>query len=221
MELGDMAMMSIAQAIGDGPLQFCIPQWKNYVHNFDVLTGATTQVSVPIPAKYNSVKSIFTCLRSKADGGATLFLHASTTFRLSEYHMRLGSKVVPSKSPRNIPEFFTELLKAIGSVSDINHECMINTENYSELIPVANVETANSLRKTASSASFMIGIDLETYSNSDRSSIYAGYNTTTEDIFLQLRFDGTVGANQNVRSDSYSMYDAVLICENGTASVRF
>jgi len=220
MELGDQAMQTIAGNLGNEPLQYAIPQWKNYAHNFPIVNATATQVTVPVAAKFNSVKSLITFFRTNSDGAATFFPHGSNRFGLDEYSVRLGSKVLPSKSPRTVPEFFVELLKAIGSVSDINHECMVNLANYSQNVPGANGEIATAIAETSSSPSFAIGMDLESYSNSDRSSVYTGYNTTTEDIFLQLRFNGTANV-QNIRSDTYCLYDAVLICENGTASVRF
>ena len=66
----------------------------------------------------------------------------------------------------------------------------------------------------------MIGVDLETYSNSDKGSVFAGYNTSNEDIFFQLAFSG-LGGNVNVRTDTYALYDSVFVCEAGVCSVRF
>jgi hypothetical protein len=74
----------------------------------------------------------------------------------------------------------------------------------------------------------MIGIDLETYSNADKDSIFAGYNTSNDDIFFQLSYGAIppiggapTGVAIDVRFDTYALYDCVLICENGVASIRF
>ena len=66
----------------------------------------------------------------------------------------------------------------------------------------------------------MVGVDLETYCNADKSAIFAGWNSSNEDIFFQLKFGGHA-VNTNVRADSYAMYDAVLVCEGGVCSVRY
>jgi len=67
----------------------------------------------------------------------------------------------------------------------------------------------------------MIGIDLEIYSNSsNKNQIFAGYNTSNDDLYLQVLFNGLAG-NTVVRADTYAMYDAVMICENGVCSIRF
>ena len=219
MELGDTAMSIITSSIGNSPLQFVVPQYRNYVHNFSVGTSAK-QVSLPVPSKFNSLKSLFMTLREKSEGAPTFFPHASCHESLSEYTLRLGSKVIPSKAPASIPEFFCELLKSIGSLSDINHECMIDLDNYGVIHSVANTENGICISNTSSSSSFMIGVDLETYSNSDKSHVFAGYNTSNEDIFFQLAFSGLANAT-NVRSDTYALYDSVFVCENGICSVRF
>jgi hypothetical protein len=139
--------------------------------------------------------------------------------QIAEYTLRLGSKVIPSKAPQSSPEFFVELLKAIGSVSDINHECMIDLDNYDVPISIVNVENT-AIAASSSSSSFMVGVDLETYSNDDKSSIFASWNSRNEDIFFQLQFSGLV-ANTEVRTDTYALYDSVIVCEGGIASVRF
>jgi hypothetical protein len=130
---------------------------------------------------------------------------------------------MPSKSPNTVPEFFTELLKSIGSVSDINHECMIDLDTYNVATSIANVENTSHIDATSSCSSFGIGIDLETYSNADKDSIYAGYNTSNDDIFFQLSYGALAAgvADINIRFDTYALYDCVLLCENGVASIRF
>jgi hypothetical protein len=217
MELGDSAMNTINQSV-QGPLQYVIPQYRNYQGNL-TLTGTAQQVSIAVPAKFNSLKSLFVTLRKNPDGLITFFPHGSNRFGLSEYNVRLGSKIVPSTSPKTSTEFFLEVLKSIGSVSDINHETMISIDNYDVPIPIANDETNTHISINSSSPSFMLGMDLESYSGADKTSIFAGYNSSNDDIFLQLSFDATV--TSSVRTDTYSLYDAVLVFENGVASIRY
>jgi hypothetical protein len=228
MELGDARMSIINASVGSAPLQFVIPQYRNYVGNTNLPAGSSKQISLPVPAKFNSLKSLYMTVREKADGAQTFFPFGSCRFTLSEYNLRVGSKVVPSKSPNTVPEFFTELLKSIGSVSDINHECMIDLDTYDVPFSVANVESNLFIDSTSSCSSFMIGIDLETYSNADKDSIFAGYNTSNDDIFFQLSYGAIppiggapAGVAIDVRFDTYALYDCVLICENGVASIRF
>jgi hypothetical protein len=58
--------------------------------------------------------------RTKTDD-IRYFPFSNNTFNLSTYSFRLGSKVVPTKSPENYVEMYAEVIKAISSLSDINH----------------------------------------------------------------------------------------------------
>ena len=115
---------------------------------------------------------------------------------------------------RKVPEFFVEALKAVASVSDVNHEPNICLSNYNNAVPVADAETAALITTTASSPSFVVGMDLETYSNADKDSIYSGYNSSNDDIFWNMTFNAN-SSTPNVRFDTYALYDNVLVCEAG------
>ena len=85
-----------------------------------------------------------------------------------------------------------------------------------------------------------IAIDLESFPAAEKSAIFSGLNTNTDDPFCIMTFDttavtststsayGLMGNDQPVslpsvflRIDSFAMYDAVLICENGVAYTRY
>jgi hypothetical protein len=74
--------------------------------------------------------------------------------------------------------------------------------------------------QTANSGSFVVGIDLESYQNTDKSTIFAGMNTNTSDIFYNPTHNATA-ANTPINYNAYSNFDSVLVCENGVAYVRF
>ena len=175
-------------------------------------------MSFIVNAKFNSLKSLFMTLREYTDGKKTYFPHASCRHTLEEYTLRVGSKVMPSKAPASSTEFFCELLKAIGSMSDINHEPMIDMDSYDVKEAVPNTETTTHISSTSSSPSFLIGVDMETYSNSNKDRVFSGYNSSNEDVIFNLTFSG---GNTNIRADCYAMYDSILICENGVCSAQF
>ena len=219
MELGSEAMNIINNSAPGGRLEWVVPAWRNYVYNA-TLANASTQVSIPVPAKFNSLKSLFMTQRENADGSITYFPMGSCHYNLASYTLRLGSKVVPSKAPETVPEFFIEAIKAIGSVSDINHEPNIDLGDYDVDVPTVNAETENYVDDTASSEAFFVGMDLETYSNADKDSIYSGYNTSNDDVFWHCTYNANA-TTPSVRFDTYAMYDAVMVCEAGVAYVQF
>ena len=223
-ELSDTSMNIINQSLSGQPLQYVLPSFRNYVYNNTVLNNATTQISVPIPAKFSSIKSIIGCMRNKSAGGITFFPLASTHFGLSQYTIRLGSKVIPSKAPASVSEYFSELCKSVGSISDLTHMPNINMMTYNVLAPVANAETFTAVDETAFSACFMTGCDFEVYANAEKDAIFSGYNTNQDDIYWQYTYtNGNVfgGADVQVRFDHFAMYDSLLICENGTCYVKY
>lgn len=128
--------------------------YKNYAHSATVNTGV--ELSVPLPAKFNSLRSLFVSFRSKYSGAYTYIPLDSTHHGLSEYTFRLGSKTVPTKAPRSVPNFFF-VLGSIGSVSNWNHEPSINLLSYDVEAPNDNDETASIPTVYSSSSSFYIG----------------------------------------------------------------
>lgn len=218
-ELSDESINIIRQSQGGAPLQYVIQQYANVQGSVTLNNLATTTTSIPIAAKYASLKSLFCIPRLNAGGALTFFPYSSHSFGLSDWRIRIGSQYLPAKPPSSTVEHYAELLKAIGSLSDLNHEPSINFYNYnSELAPVANNEGATALTGNTKSNCFALGFDVETYSNSNKDKIFAGMNTLNSDIFWTLNFP-IAAANYNVRFDFYALFDQVIMFENGMTRV--
>ena len=219
-ELSDdvVATLRERQMSMNSPLQYVVPNYSNVSANA-VLPNSVTRVTHQLSARYASLKSIFCTMRSKSEGQTTFFPLSSTHFNLKYWNFRIGSQLVPSKQISTLQESYVELLKAIGSVADLNHEPSINFQTYlKDAIPVANGEVADSLAPTTKSDCFAIGLDLETYATADKDNLWAGMNTLTADCF----FNGEFGANAsapNVKFDFFCLFDQVLVFENGSVRV--
>ena len=71
----------------------------------------------------------------------------------------------------------------------------------------------------ARSAAFMVGVETESYSNTDIGGrVYQGLNTSTDDIFFQAQF--TAG-NDVVRFDAFACFDQLIVIDNGAVAVQF
>jgi hypothetical protein len=218
--LSDPAIMMIKNSLMGRPLQFVVPQYRNYTYTY-ALANASTEVNVPVPAKFSSLKSLFMTIRDRADGALTFYPYSSNHFNLAQYRLRIGTEVLPSKPPSSFTEFFAELLKSIGSFSDINHEPLMNKQNYSQdSISIANTEPTAGVNITAMSNCFALGFDCETYGGSSKDQLFSGMNTTTSDIYWNLTHNAN-GSSPTVRYDVYALYDSVLVCENGIMTVKF
>lgn len=222
LELSDQSMEIINNSLMGQPLQYAIPSFRNYVNTNTILNNVSTQLNVPVAAKFSSLKSLFANIRKTANVGAvTFFPHSSCHYGLKSYNLRIGSKIVPAKAPESISEFFIEACKAIGSVSDINHCPNLNMYSYNVKVDTANTETDDFFSASSVSKSFILGVDLEVFANAEKDSIYSGYNSLNDDIFCQMQFNDNITADTPVRIDFYALYDSLLVCENGVAMVKF
>jgi hypothetical protein len=124
---------------------------------------------------------------------------------------------MPTKAPNNIQEQFMEVIKAIGSISDLNHHPSIEKTSYS-LNSSTGVTLANN--SVVNSGSFYIGLELEGFPNANKDSIFAGYNSNTDDIFAVLNV-GLTAISSTARFDAFALFDCVIVLENGTAYCRY
>jgi len=216
LEISDEAVGIVMNSLRDEPLQFAYHGWRNFQYSYQ-LAAAQTQVNFPISAKFSSLKSLFVTARDKGTGAASYFPFSSVALGITDYYFRIGSQIMPTKAPNTLPEMFCEVLKSISSMSDTNHQPSIEKASYTLATSAAN---ANEPYSTVNSGSFYIGIDLETYAAASKDSIFAGYNSNTEDIFCVLNY-AAQAAQTTVRFDAFAQFDQVIIFENGTSYVKF
>ena len=174
-----------------------------------------------IPAKFSSLKSLFVTVRPQGTGAYTYFPFSACTCNIIDYQFRVGAQILPSKAVNTLPEMFSEVLKAIGSMSDLNYQPSIERTSYSQAVNTALV-IANEANGASAvgSGSFYIGLDLENYTNANKDNIFAGFNSNTDDIFAIMNFGFVVGS-PTVRFDAFSMFDTCRVFESGTCYVRY
>jgi hypothetical protein len=209
MELSDSAMAIIQNSLQGNPVEWVCTDWSNYIFNTN-LPQAVANVSMAVPAKYNSLKSLLFTFRPQTSANGTQtnlgngrYGSESIKCKLSEYDARIGSRVIPSDKPNTVSQFYSEFLRAISSVGNLDHETNITRAMYYDDDGDAAV-----------SSKFCVGFDLESYSAVDLSKTYQGLNTSTDDIFANFRF-GAQGAASNIRIDAYASFDKLIICQNG------
>jgi hypothetical protein len=220
-ELGDAAMSVIYGSLEGQPLQYVFPDFRNYQYTATIPDNTATQITMPIPAKFSSLKSLLVSSRDKGSGTLTFFPFSSVSLSLRDYQFRIGAQIMPPKPPSTMTEFWAEVCKAYGSIADLHYTPSIDKNSYSLSASVATNDSATNV-SGSSSGSFFVGLDLENYVATDKSSIFAGYNSNTDDIFLTLNYNAfNRGAALTVRFDAFANFDCVLVCENNTAYVKF
>ena len=217
-ELSDQAMGMIQSSLNGQPLQFVVPDYKNFQYTFALPATTQTQVNFPIPAKYSSLRSLFITCRDQGTGALTYYPFSTVKLGIQNYYFRVGSQLFPAKPPDTLPEMFAEVLKAIGSMSNLDHQPSI--EKFSYTLDSSSAGASSALQQNTSSGSFYIGLDLENYSNAPKDSLFAGFNSNTDDIYAVMTFTSpnTVSA---CRFDAFALFDEVVVFENNTAYTRF
>jgi hypothetical protein len=226
LQLSDSAISTIVSG-SDSPLQFVTPAFSNYQFTASLANAATTQVSIPIAAKYSSLKGLITSVRNTAAGvqTANYYPFSSNPLSMSQVYWRIGSQVLPSKPLATNEEFFIETLKVFGSISDQLYQPAVDLETYTLNAAVVgtNGEPDGTGASSANlgSGAFAIGIDLEVFAGSDKDAMFQGINTNNDDIFAVISHSGAAGAVSSCRYDTFALYDRVIVCENGAGYVRF
>jgi hypothetical protein len=217
-EISDSGMAIIAQSLGGRPLEWVCSSFANYVFNTN-LPNAEKQVSMPVPAKFNSLKALYFITRLSANiaGQTQTPSDDMPKFNLKEYSIRIGSKVIPSTKPNTTPQFLAEMERALGSVGN-----RISPHNYTYAMITTNdaLLEANNPAVNSVSSSFSVGIETESYSSAPMGSVYQGLNTSTDDIFYQPVYSANATA-PDVRIDCWASYDQLITIESGQASVQF
>jgi hypothetical protein len=222
-ELGDSAMSIIYGSLEGQPLQYVVPDFRNYQFSQTIngTTNVNTNITMPIPAKFSSLKSILAAVRLNGTGTfGGQFPFSSTTSGLVDYQFRIGSQILPAKAPTTSAEWFAEACKAMGSISDLLYTPSIDKYSYTLVSPQASNDSATNVSSTTS-GSFIIGLDLENYSAAPKDTIFAGYNSNTDDIFLIMNFSGRNVADALTRFDAFANFDSVLVCENNSCYIKF
>ena len=144
-ELNDTAMSIISNSQQGQPIQYVFQDYRNYQYTA-ALANAVTTVTMPIPAKFASLKSLFvTCRDNTNIAKETFFPYSCNKYSISSYFFRIGSSILPSKVPDNVAEMFAEACKAIASISDLNHHPSIELASYTVKKSTANDDAMNTL----------------------------------------------------------------------------
>lgn len=227
-ELSDQALAVIQQSQGGAPLTMAVDRYANLIGNANLL-NAVTNVSVPVPFKYSSTQAILATIRQHASGVTTFDAFGSNHFSLSEYRWQFGSETIPSKAVGadlyngNRGMMYNYYCSALGSPYSLTYNPLISLYTYDTMaVPVATTETPNTAANnlTSIAGAFGIGQELVSYPSANVDQMFAGRNTSTEDIYLNLQFAAN-NTTPAVRFDLYCLHHAVIICENGQASIRF
>ena len=174
--------------------------------NHNTSLAAANSQNVLVPFNKGSLKGIYTCMRETEYLTAVdkLSLGGRQKNTLSQYQYQIGSQMVPPV-PINCSDISlvcSELLRSFHSI-DQPSGGIINATNFI----VENEDNGGT---------FMIGTELENFSNKD-DVLQSGTDTTSSTIYFKGQF---TGGNAS-RYDFFGMYDCIYIVdEMGNLDIR-
>lgn len=215
LQLSDAAIASVERNSAS-PLQLVFPDWRNYQFSQTLTTGVNNTVSVPVPAKFSSLRGMVATVRDASAGIAQFPSIPLVKAGLQQYQWRIGGTVVPTNPVNQDGDFFNETAKVFGSLADMNYQPSIDITSFTQNASVTTTSAA--LIARTDSGSFATGIDISPYMAVDTERIYSGVDTTTDDIFYNpILNPPTTGL---YTFSVFACYDCVLVCESGSAYVK-
>jgi len=175
--------------------------------NYASTVAAGKNANILIPARYSSLKTLFTIFRLQDDinkpGKKTISARANPITDDGQWYYSIGGKNVPSTPVKSNTEAYAEMSKAIHAFGAVDHTSMIQRSTW-----------------TADSGTYVIASDLETLAHKSKLT-ESGINTLSANTHLIMQFGGTNGLAAAVRVDTFAHYDAILLIQNGVCSVQF
>jgi hypothetical protein len=207
----DSAAQQMIDASSAGVYAISSTGYKNYTANAG--GSGETEVSLLVPAKASSMKSLFTIMRPQAhlNNIAEFGIGCRDRADLTEYHVSVGGQRVPAGKPIKAQgQAFLELMKCFNGISNINQRCDFGKTRFELTTSTAN-DTA-----IATKGAFVAGVELEAYGNDG---VESGMNTLGANMFWNGTFD-TITEAQHF--SFFSMYDTLLSVDaSGILSVKY
>jgi hypothetical protein len=167
-------------------------------------TGANN-CNILIPARYSSLKTLFTIMRLQENVGA--YTKKTVTNRVNvfgdagQWYYSIGGKNIPSTPVKSNTEAAAELCKALHAFGAQSHTSLITRATW-----------------IASEGTYLIAADLESQPHKSKLS-ESGINTLSTNTYLIGQFSGQLIKPLNVQT--FAHYDGILIIQGGLASVQF
>ncbi len=199
-DLASDAARMVSQS-NSGGYMISFYSFANYA---SALKAKASNMNVLIPARYSSLKTLFTIVRdsnnladyTKKSLSARLDLFGET----GQHYYSIDGKNIPSTPVKSSTEAAAELCKALHAFGAQSHTSLITRATW-----------------TAAEGTYLIAADLESQPHKSKL-IESGINTLSTITYLIGQFPEQA---KNCRIDSFAHYDGILIIQGGLASVQF
>ena len=185
--------------------------WKSYR---TVQAAGQLSNSVLVPSRVDSAKSLFIAIRSTASEFSTGY--SSVTHRLRNYltswRIRSGNQYVTANaiaaSGYGLPSFI-ETVRVMGIPASEASPTLMSLTDWT-------IDADAAWSGTSVDGSFVVGVELETFSQSNK--LVSGLSTSANTLVADLTFSGSPVA---CNLDAFLESDAIFTIANGQLTVAF
>jgi hypothetical protein len=199
-DLASDAARMVSQS-NSGGYMISFDSFANYSSS---LEANTTNMNILIPARYSSLKTLFTVIRLQENVGAITKSTISERVNLfgdaGQWYFSIGGKNIPSTPVKMNTEAAAELFKALHAFGAQSHTSLITRATW-----------------IAAAGTYIIAADLESQPHKSKLS-ESGINTLSTNTYLIGQFPQTTKA---INIQTFAHYDGILVIQNGLCSVQF
>jgi len=206
-------MLEYVELNSDAARMISAQNGGGYMISFDTFANfastaekGANNLNTLIPARYSSLKTLFTVFRKQANFGVaankTLSERINPFGDKGQWYYSIGGKNVPTTPVKTDSEAFAEMQKALHALGAVSATSLIKYSDWT----------------SAAGGTYIIAADLETLAHKSKLT-ESGINTLTTNTHLIGIFGGALADAVHVAT--FAHYDAILIIQNGVASVQF
>jgi hypothetical protein len=179
--------------------------FESFANYTNTITTGESRINKLIPARFSSLKTLYTFFRRAASITADASKSVSNRVnpRLKNWYYQVSGENIPATPVREDVESFAELQKSIHVLNSVNNSGLIKASTY------YNTDHATE-------CSFVIGENLETLSHKSMLT-ESGKNTLNTNCYLL----GECQPADALQMSTFAHFDAVLVIENGVATSAF
>lgn len=204
---------------------------QDYRHYSTVIaSGTSTSVSQIIPAKQQSARAFFVCIRPAetiASAGYAVSSRVCPFYSVGDFfRLNIGGTPVPAHSIRtriasNLAEYFASTQSALHSVNSLQMNGCVPRKYYQAV----TTQGGHQAGATSYQNGFALGINLDTLrgqGETQNSGVNLSGVTTYWEGYLTTASKNTSNANENLTVDGYMLFDILFVIDQlGLCSVRF
>jgi hypothetical protein len=199
-DIASDAARMVSQSIFGGYM-ISFDSFANYA---SALEAKASNMNVLIPARYSSLKTLFTIVRdydnlsdyTKKSLSAMLNLFGET----GQWYYSIGGNNIPSTPVKTSIEVAAELCKALHAFGAQSHTSLITQTTW-----------------IAAEGTYLVATDLESQPHKSKLS-ESGINTLSTNTYVIGQFPDQA---KNCRIHSFCHYDGIVVVQGGLASVKF